>query len=118
MVGLVDIAPATEAIAVQGSSVTLHGVSAQGSAYVLGRFPELRMMAGGRRVAEHHRRDRLRAWGGRTRTRKRRVRSLLANFGSAGRELSRHLKYIARAWLIHAFLSSSPTTPATQSVAA
>jgi hypothetical protein len=43
-------------------------------------------------------------------TRKCRVRSLLANFDSAGRHLSRHLKYIAPAWLIHAFLSSNPPT--------
>src|SRR3954453_203037 len=61
-------------------------------------------------------RDRLRAWACRTRTRKCRVRSLLANFGSAERELLRHLKYIARAWLIHAFLSSSPTSPGMESV--
>jgi hypothetical protein len=36
--------------------------------------------------------------------------------GPARHELSRYLKYIARAWRIHAFLSSSPTSPATQSV--
>jgi hypothetical protein len=54
-------------------------------------------------------RDRLR--GCRTRTRKCCVRSLLASFGSTGRELSRHFKYIARASRIHAFLSSNPTCP-------
>jgi hypothetical protein len=37
-------------------------------------------------------------------------RSLLANFGPVGGELPRHLKYIARTWLAHAFLSSSLTT--------
>jgi hypothetical protein len=63
-------------------------------------------------------RDRLRGWGGETRTQKCCAQSLLANFDSAGRELSRDLKYIARAWLIHSFLSSSLTTPATQSVSA
>src|SRR6516165_6632131 len=30
------------------------------------------------------------------------------------RELSQDLKYIARTWFAHAFLSSSPTTPARQ----
>ena len=38
-----------------------------------------------------------------------RERSLLANLGLAEGSLPRYLKYMARTWLLHAFLSSSPT---------
>ena len=38
-----------------------------------------------------------------------RERSLLANLGLAEGSLPRYLKYMARTWLVHAFLSSSPT---------
>ena len=50
MVGLIDIAPAIETVDVQGTSVTVHGVSAKGLASLLGRFPELRMLMTGREV--------------------------------------------------------------------
>lgn len=49
MVGLVDIAPATTTVA----GVEVFGVSARGIAYLLNRFPQLRMlMAGGEVSAE------------------------------------------------------------------
>jgi hypothetical protein len=60
MVGLIDIAPRTEAVEVQGASVAVHGVSARGVANLLGRFPELRMLMTGRTVDA----DRLMAVGG------------------------------------------------------
>jgi hypothetical protein len=50
MVGLIDIAPAIESVDVQGTSVTVHGVSAKGLASLLGRFPELRMLMTGQEV--------------------------------------------------------------------
>ena len=50
MVGLIDIAPAIETVDVQGTSVTVHGVSAKGLASLLGRFPELRMLMTGQEV--------------------------------------------------------------------
>ena len=43
-----------------------------------------------------------------------RERSLLANFGPAGGSYHKILKYIARTWPAHAFLSSSLTCPARQ----
>jgi hypothetical protein len=50
MVGLIDIAPRTETIDVQGASVAVHGISAKGVAHLLGRFPELRMLMTGQEV--------------------------------------------------------------------
>lgn len=50
MVGLIDIAPATEAVEVEGSKVEVHGVSASGLAHLLGRFPELRKLMTGMEV--------------------------------------------------------------------
>jgi enoyl-CoA hydratase/carnithine racemase len=50
MVGLIDIAPLVETVDVQGSPVTVHGVSARGLASLLGRFPELRMLMTGQEV--------------------------------------------------------------------
>lgn len=50
MVGLIDIAPSTETVTVQGSPIAVHGVSAKGVAYLLGRFPELRMLMTGQDV--------------------------------------------------------------------
>src|SRR4051812_2826892 len=60
MVGLIDIAPKTEAIDVQGTSVSVHGVSAKGVAKLLGRFPELRMLMTGQNVET----EKLMAMGG------------------------------------------------------
>lgn len=50
MVGLIDIAPATETIEAQGKPVTVHGVSAKGLAHLLARFPELRKLMTGQDV--------------------------------------------------------------------
>ena len=50
MVGLIDIAPSVETVEVQGASVTVHGVSASGLAYLLGRFPDLRKLMTGLEV--------------------------------------------------------------------
>jgi hypothetical protein len=50
MAGLIDIAPQTEIVAVQGTSVAVYGVSAKGVAHLLGRFPELRMLMTGQEV--------------------------------------------------------------------
>ncbi len=50
MVGLIDIAPNTESVDVQGASVAVHGVSAKGVAHLLGRFPELRKLMTGQEV--------------------------------------------------------------------
>ena len=50
MVGLIDIAPNVETVDMQGTSVTVHGVSAKGLAHLLGRFPELRMLMTGQEV--------------------------------------------------------------------
>lgn len=50
MVGLVDIAPQTESVSVQGTAVTVHGISAKGLAHLLSRFPELRMLMTGQEV--------------------------------------------------------------------
>lgn len=51
MVGLIDVVPAVEQVDVGGNKVAVHGVSAKGIAYLLGRFPELRAMMAGREVA-------------------------------------------------------------------
>jgi hypothetical protein len=50
MVGLIDIAPATETVVAQGKPVTVHGVSAKGLAHLLARFPELRRLMTGQEV--------------------------------------------------------------------
>ena len=50
MVGLVDIAPAVECVDVQGTPVSVHGVSAKGLAGLLARYPELRMLMTGKEV--------------------------------------------------------------------
>ena len=47
MVGLIDIAPRTETVDVDGTNVEVHGVSASGLAHLLGRFPELRKLMTG-----------------------------------------------------------------------
>jgi hypothetical protein len=50
VVGLIDIAPRTETIDVQGTPVPVHGISAKGLAHLLGRFPELRKLMTGQEV--------------------------------------------------------------------
>ena len=60
MVGLIDIAPATETVEAQGKPVTVHGVSAKGLAHLLVRFPELRRLMTGQEVEA----DQLFAMGG------------------------------------------------------
>ena len=50
MVGLIDLAPATESVSVNSSSVPVHGISAKGLAHLLGRFPELRKLMTGQDV--------------------------------------------------------------------
>lgn len=50
MVGLIDIAPRTETVVVQGTPVSVHGISAKSLAYLLGRFPELRKLMTGQEV--------------------------------------------------------------------
>jgi len=50
MVGLVDIAPSAETVDAQGAPVSVHGVSASGLAYLLGRFPDLRKLMTGQDV--------------------------------------------------------------------
>src|SRR3954452_9356317 len=60
MVGLIDIAPATETVQAQGKPVTVHGVSAKGLAHLLARFPELRRLMTGQEVQT----DQLLAMGG------------------------------------------------------
>ncbi len=60
MVGLIDIAPATEIVQAQGKPVTVNGVSAKGLAHLLARFPELRRLMTGQEVQA----DQLLALGG------------------------------------------------------
>lgn len=60
MVGLIDIAPATETVDVQGKPVAVLGVSAKGLAHLLARFPELRRLMSGQEVQA----DQLLAMGG------------------------------------------------------
>ena len=50
MVGLIDIAPAIETVNVQDMPVAVHGISAKGLAYLLGRFPESRKLMTGQEV--------------------------------------------------------------------
>lgn len=60
MVGLIDLAPTTETVDIQGEPVSVCGVSAKGLAHLLGRFPELRMLMTGQEVQP----ERLMAIGG------------------------------------------------------
>ena len=60
VVGLVDLAPRTETVGVQGNAVTVFGISAKGLANLLRRFPELRMLMTGQEVQV----DRLMAMSG------------------------------------------------------
>ena len=48
MASLLDIAPVTETVSINGTGVTVTGVSAQGVAHLLSRFPEIRMMMTGK----------------------------------------------------------------------
>jgi hypothetical protein len=50
MVGLVDIAPATERVTIRGQEVEVFGVSAAGVAQLLARFPDLRKLFSGRDI--------------------------------------------------------------------
>jgi hypothetical protein len=47
MVGLVDIAAATETVSIRGKDVDVVGVSVAGVAMLLARFPDLRRLFGG-----------------------------------------------------------------------
>ena len=60
MVGLVDLAPRAERVPIEGAEVTVHGISAKGLAYLLGRFPDLRRLMSGQDVGV----DQLPAAGG------------------------------------------------------
>src|SRR6187401_1997153 len=60
MVGLVDLAPRAERVPIEGAEVTVHGISAKGLAYLLGRFPDLRRLMTGQDVGV----DQLLASGG------------------------------------------------------
>ena len=51
-VGLLDIAPATDTVQLRGQPVAVYGVSAKGLAYLMSRFPELRMLMTGKEVDE------------------------------------------------------------------
>lgn len=50
MVSLVDLAPARESVSVAGAPIEVHGISASGLAYLLGRFPDLRKLMTGMEV--------------------------------------------------------------------
>lgn len=50
MTSLLDIAPSTETVPINGQAVAVYGVSAKGVASLLGRFPELRALMSGREV--------------------------------------------------------------------
>ncbi|TBA16102.1 MULTISPECIES: phage pre-tape measure protein [Rhizobium] len=50
MAGLLDIAPVTETVTINGTAVDVPGVSAKGIAHLLARFPEIRMAMTGRGV--------------------------------------------------------------------
>ena len=50
MVGLIDIAPQIERVDVREKPVEVHGISAKGLAYLLGRFPDLRRLMTGQDV--------------------------------------------------------------------
>jgi hypothetical protein len=48
MVGLLDIAPSSRTVTVNGAELEVKGVSAGGVAYLLQKFPELRALLAGR----------------------------------------------------------------------
>lgn len=48
MVGLLDIAPITRRVSVNGQDIEVRGLSAKGIAYLIGRFPEVRALFDGR----------------------------------------------------------------------
>lgn len=50
MPGLLDIAPSSKTVPIQGVDVAVHGVSAEGIAYMLERFPVVRELMAGRDV--------------------------------------------------------------------
>ena len=50
MTSLLDIAPSSETVDINGQKVSVYGVSAKGIASLLGRFPELRALMSGRQV--------------------------------------------------------------------
>lgn len=50
MVGLLDIAQASEEVSVAGQTVAIYAVNARGIAILLKRFPELRMILTGKEV--------------------------------------------------------------------
>lgn len=50
MPGLLDIAPSTKTVTVQGQPVAVHGLSAEGIAYILARFSVARELFAGRDV--------------------------------------------------------------------
>jgi len=51
MPGLLDIAASTESVTVGGVSVPVHGISAKGIAYLIGRFPAVRAMFAEKKMA-------------------------------------------------------------------
>ncbi|MEJ6845085.1 hypothetical protein V3589_02530 [Sinorhizobium fredii] len=50
MAGLLDIAPVTETVTINGTAVEVTGISAEGIAHLFNRFPEIRMAVTGRKV--------------------------------------------------------------------
>ncbi|MDK1386376.1 hypothetical protein QN224_13250 [Sinorhizobium sp. 8-89] len=50
MAGLLDIAPVTETVTINGTAVDVPGISAEGIAYLFSRFPEMRMAVTGKKV--------------------------------------------------------------------
>jgi hypothetical protein len=60
MTSLLDIAPSIETVEINGKKVAVDGVSAEGIAILLRRFPELRQLLSGRTVEA----ERLMAMGG------------------------------------------------------
>lgn len=60
MVGLIDIAPRTEKVEVDGFTLDVRGISAAGVAHILARFPDIRKMMTGYEIEA----DRLFEMGG------------------------------------------------------
>lgn len=54
MVGLLDIAPASEEVEVAGQKISVFAINARGIAQLLKKFPELRMMLTGKEVADEN----------------------------------------------------------------
>jgi hypothetical protein len=50
MVSLVDIAPSTRTVPIQGEEIEVTGVTAKGVASLLDRFPELKLLISGKEV--------------------------------------------------------------------